>query len=74
MSPDEKARPDEKVRCPYCGGEYDEDMVVGKTQTVNRGVRTVCAVVHCSCGRNFKGSITEEVKLKPRTNFAPRTR
>ena len=72
MRPDEKAKPDEKVRCPYCGCEYTEDMVVGKTQTVNRGVRTVCEVVHCSCGKNFKGSVTEEVKLKPRTNFVPR--
>ena len=66
MRPDEKTKSSEKVRCPYCGCEYTPEMVVGKTQTVNRGIRTVCEVVHCSCGKNFKGCIKEEVKLKPR--------
>lgn len=59
MSPD-------KVRCPYCGQEHTEDMIVGITQTINKGIRTVCEVVHCSCGKNFKGKIKEEIKLKPR--------
>ena len=57
MSPD-------KIRCPYCGQEYNKDMVVGKTQAVSKGVRTICEVVHCSCGKNFKGEVKEKVKLK----------
>jgi hypothetical protein len=57
----------DKVRCPYCGQEYTGDMVVGKTQTVSKGVRTICEVVHCSCGKNFRGEVKEEVKLKPRS-------
>lgn len=56
----------DKIRCPYCGQAYTDDMVVGKTQTVSKGVRTICEVVHCSCGKNFKGGEKEKVKLKPR--------
>ncbi len=56
--------PDDKLRCPYCGHVCGEDMVVGKTQTVNKGVRIICEVVHCKCGKNFKGGIKDKVKLK----------
>ncbi len=56
--------PDEKTRCPFCGQVSSEDMVVGKTQTVNRGVRTICEVIHCACGKNFRGEVTDKVKLR----------
>lgn len=59
MSPDE-------IRCPYCGAVRTPEMVVGKTQTVNKGVRTISEVVHCPCGKNFKGGVKDKVKLPKR--------
>ena len=45
---------------------HPPDLGLPTTPTVSTGVRTLCEVVHCSCGKNFKGEVKEEVKLKPR--------
>ncbi len=58
-------------RCPYCGSEYTEDMVVGKTKTFKRGLRESFNVVVCSCGKIFRGKKIGEEKRRddrPRDN------
>jgi predicted nucleic-acid-binding Zn-ribbon protein len=46
---------EEKPRCPRCGKEYTEEMVVGKTKTFKKGERSTYNVVVCSCGEIYRG-------------------
>lgn len=48
-------------------------MKVGKTQSVERGVRTVYEALRCDCGNYFRGKVLEKVELK-RRDFKPRPR
>jgi len=57
---------EEKSRCPYCGTESTEDMVVGKTKTFKRGVRETFNVVVCTCGKTFRGEKTSTEAARPR--------
>ncbi len=56
----------EELRCPYCGQPYAQEKVVGKTQSVHRGVRATYEVVTCTCGKNFRGRLVSEKRLPPR--------
>ncbi|MEE8168317.1 MAG: hypothetical protein V3T58_05550 [Candidatus Hydrothermarchaeales archaeon] len=58
--------PEEGIRCPACGQEHTPDMVVGKTQTFNRGVRTTYEVVHCECGKTYRGNMVAQQERKER--------
>lgn len=56
------------VRCPSCGKSYTEDMIVGKTQTFNQGIRTTYNVISCECGRTYRGDVVGQKRL-PKRDF-----
>ena len=64
---------EEEIRCLTCGKTREEALKVGKTQSVERGVRTVYEALKCDCGNYFRGKVLEKVELK-RRDFKPRPR
>jgi hypothetical protein len=57
---------EEEIRCASCGKLREDGMVVGKTQSVERGVRSVFEVLSCSCGNIYRGKVLERKKLEKR--------
>jgi|TARA_B100000959_G_C14509217_1_gene430609 hypothetical protein len=60
-----------EIRCSYCGESYENSKIVGKINTVQRGVRFTYEVALCICKNTYRGNILSEEKLPPR-KFSPR--
>ena len=58
------------IRCTYCGKSYENSKIVGKINTVQRGVRFTYEVALCICKKTYRGNILSEDKLPPRKFYA----
>jgi uncharacterized C2H2 Zn-finger protein len=57
---------EEYLQCPQCWRHYNEDNVVGKTTAIKEGIKSTYEVVHCSCGKIFRGRKVDEKQLPRR--------
>ncbi|NOZ76605.1 MAG: hypothetical protein GXO65_02805 [Euryarchaeota archaeon] len=57
---------EEEIRCASCGKVREGNMVVGKTQSVEAGVRSIYEVLTCTCGNIYRGRVLEQKKLERR--------